>query len=171
LDIDVSTILMPLIQPLETFYTNLAKSELSKVASEYSDNSAEAAATQQAVDGVKAVIRAEGSSFALTFEFAETMWMDVINSGQGQPSLGGSGGTVTGPNGETYPSKVPKQFWGTPLPFDGAEPASNVMENVYTMANTLFPGDIRNIVTNAKDEIMDVIKPIIRDKIMSTLGV
>lgn len=155
--IDIGPAIAGPLKQLELFYTNLAKTEMTKIAGEYSDNSLEASATKQAVDAVKAVVTFDGSSASLSFEFPDSEWMGVIESGKGDAVLGGNNGTVTNPDGSTHPSNVPPSLWGTPFP--SAEPASNIMENVETMAQSLFPADVESVINANQDAIAKLAEP------------
>lgn len=153
-------------QGLEQFYTDIARNELSKVGTEYSDNEDEYAATMAVIDSVRAHISANGASISLSFDYGESLWMDVIESGQPAPVLGGDNGIVTYPDGHQEPSRVPPQFWGKPFP-EGAEPPSYIIDNIKTISSSMFYDDIQEQINN--ETVREIAKEYVAEQLQNAL--
>ena len=158
MDIDLSFLAGP-ISALSQFFTNLAQSERSKEAGEYKDNAEEAAATDAEIAATKVIVSFDGHTVRLQLITSGSMWDSISTEGKGTALIGGSGGTVTEPDGSTRQSNVPPQLWGTTTVEDSAEPASPWRDNFMKMVQTLLPSQVQDIISSSKAFIADAIKP------------
>jgi len=112
----------------------------------------------------------EGEAQGLTFSLtpSQSYLLNYLKS-HGTPVTGGDGGTVHDVDGSTYPSKVPPQLWGVPLPWlelptvQGEDEAQHILE-------IMAPDCANDAVQKSSAEIAELIKPIVTQEISQRLG-
>lgn len=155
---------MPQIKSLESLYTNIFRSELQKIAGEYEDNPDEQIATQQVINSVQAVITSEGTSLKMEFKTANDPWFEIMNEGMEAPEV--TGGEIALPQGGTRESHA--AVTGGVF-YEGAEPDSMGAENAMKMIRSLFPEDVKEIITG--DELVKtIISGRLSEEIQKALG-
>lgn len=158
MDIDLSFLSGP-IQGLSSFFTSLAQSERSKESNEYKDNPEEAAAMDAEISATQVSVSFNGNEVSLQLITSGSLWDDVSTEGKGTAYIGGSDGIVTDPDGSTRMSNVPEQLWGTRPVEDSSEPSSPWKSNFITMAQSLLPGLVQEIIASSKSQIAEAAKP------------
>lgn len=160
---EILQLLSPNIISLESFYTNVMKSELIKVANEYKDNPDEARATDDVINTIHAVIKIENNEITLTFECDNETWLSVINDGLEAPMV--TGGNVNLPQGGTRQSKAAVTGG---IYLAAKETASLARDNGLKISKSLFKEDIENLFHS--DEVVQSIKELISQEISQILG-
>ena len=141
--------------------TNFAKSRFLALSVEFNTNEKEAAEIMKIADHVKCTISQDGSGFSLSTDFEDTgNYFEIMNEGMDAPTLGGEGGggIAKNPDGTTYKSAVPPQFWGQKVEAL-AEKGIDILGEIKMMLTPLFKDHIQSAIQGAKSKIAALIKP------------
>ena len=157
------SIITPNILSLESFYTNLMKQELIKVASEFKDNPDEAKATDDVINSIYAVITIDGTSISLSYECNNEVWLDIIDQGMEPTDV--TGGRIKLPQGGERESKAAV----TGGKYEAAkETATLAKENVMKMAESFFKTDLEDLMKD--DLVITMLKGHIVEEVKKVLG-
>ena len=152
------------IQTLESFYTSLMRSELTKIADEFMDNPKERKATNEVLDSIHAVISIDPPSIRLSYECKHEAWLTIMNEGMEPPDV--TGGLINNPDGTQSKSKA--AVTGSKY-VEGAEPATYAFDNCMKIANSTFKNDVQAIIQNCS-AVKETVKQYLANEIQSALG-
>jgi len=156
------------VKSFETVATSFAKSRFLALAVEFNTNEKEAEEISRIAEHVKCTINQDGSSFSLSTDFEEKTgnYFEIMNEGMDAPTLGGEGGggIAKNPDGSTYRSNVPPQFWGQKVEAL-AEKGIDIVGEIKMMLTPLFREHIESAIQTAKPKITQFIKPYITQQL------
>ena len=128
-------------------------------------------------------IKQSGGQFSLFFYMQERNpggFLEIVDAGMPPPLVGGEDGTAHNPDGSTYQSKAPLAAYG--LPLDGStsfgrtvlpdysKAGTGVINEIKTMLQSLFHDFFIEAVGEAKQEIMELAKQEVLERLHNSLG-
>lgn len=123
-------------------------------------------------DAFKCEIKKADNQFSLFFYFDEHNpggFLEIVDAGMPAPLAGGDHGTSHNPDGSTYETKTPRQFWDEPV--EGyAKPATGVINEIKTMLKGIFQQEMSDAIAASKKEFAKLYQAYAVERIRAAMG-